>query len=312
MTRPRQLIGWQLGLNMSLISIPFTFSAGAVIIASQHNSNFSTIYSDYNGNIDNTNIVAAAGIAYSKLTLTGSIVNADINASAAIADSKLATISTTGKVNISALTVASQAQGDIIYASSATAWVRLGPGTSGQFLKTQGASANPVWGGVGLNFISNTAITTAATSGAISVTSGTTYFVNFNLSTLSGNDTFVLQFNADGGNHYKYCVNGFSTDGTAIKTNGSAAASSKLTNTVLSGATRGATGSFYIQQLGASSQQYHFWGNVSYWDSTNNAFGNVYIGGDWENSANITSFAILTSGAATFSGNVYLYSIATA
>lgn len=40
--------------------------------------------------------------------------------------------------------VGSAAQGDILY-RNATAWVRLGAGTSGDFLKTQGASANPVW-----------------------------------------------------------------------------------------------------------------------------------------------------------------------
>ena len=74
---------------MTLISIPNTFSAGAVIVASQHNSNFSTIYSDYNGSITNANISGSASIAYSKLTLTGNIINADINTSAAIAYSKL-------------------------------------------------------------------------------------------------------------------------------------------------------------------------------------------------------------------------------
>jgi hypothetical protein len=36
------------------------------------------------------------------------------------------------------------AQGSIIY-RSATGWVSLSPGTNGQYLKTQGASANPVW-----------------------------------------------------------------------------------------------------------------------------------------------------------------------
>ena len=41
------------------------------------------------GNLTNSNIALAAGIAYSKLTLTNSVVNADINASAAIAYSKL-------------------------------------------------------------------------------------------------------------------------------------------------------------------------------------------------------------------------------
>ncbi len=41
-------------------------------------------------NIENADIKAAAGIVYSKLTLTDSIVNADINSAAAIATSKLA------------------------------------------------------------------------------------------------------------------------------------------------------------------------------------------------------------------------------
>lgn len=67
---------------MALISIPNTFTVGAVIVASQHNSNFSTIYSDYNGNVDNNNIAA----------------------SAAIVDTKLAQISTASKVSGAALT----------------------------------------------------------------------------------------------------------------------------------------------------------------------------------------------------------------
>lgn len=43
------------------------------------------------------------------------------------------------------LNIASQAQGDIIYFNG-TNWVRLGAGTNGQFLKTQGTGANPTWG----------------------------------------------------------------------------------------------------------------------------------------------------------------------
>lgn len=49
------------------------------------------------------------------------------------------------KLSPANLVIASQAQGDILYASSATAWARLGAGTSGQFLKTNGAAANPSW-----------------------------------------------------------------------------------------------------------------------------------------------------------------------
>ena len=58
---------------MATITKPFTFAAGAIVIASEHNSNFDTIYSDYNGNITNANIASAAAIALSKLaTLTAS------------------------------------------------------------------------------------------------------------------------------------------------------------------------------------------------------------------------------------------------
>lgn len=67
---------------MSLISIPNIFTVGQVIVASQHNSNFSTIYNDYNGNITTSNIAANASIA----------------------DTQLANISTAGKVSGAALT----------------------------------------------------------------------------------------------------------------------------------------------------------------------------------------------------------------
>lgn len=111
---------------MATITKPYTFSAGATIIAAEHNSNFDTIYSDYNGNI----------------------TNANLSASAAVVDTKLAQITTQGKVTLGALTIASQAQGDVMYASSATVWTRLGAGTAGQALTTGGAAANPAWAGL--------------------------------------------------------------------------------------------------------------------------------------------------------------------
>lgn len=134
---------------MSIVTLPFTFSAGAVIIAAQHNSNFTTIYSDYNGNIQNVNIASNAGIPYSKLTLTGSIIDADVNSSAAITNSKLnlATVAQDTTLNGKVL-IGSAHQGDIFY-DNGTQITRLTPGTAGQVLQTQGASANPQWGSAG-------------------------------------------------------------------------------------------------------------------------------------------------------------------
>ena len=76
------------------------------------------------------------------------IINADIKSDAAIAWSKMASaadISSTGTVTD--LTITSEAQGDILY-RNATNWVRLAAGTSGRFLQTQGAAADPQWAAV--------------------------------------------------------------------------------------------------------------------------------------------------------------------
>ena len=54
---------------MALITKPNTFTAGAVIVAAEHNSNYDTVYNDYNGNITNANIAAGAAIDASKLNL---------------------------------------------------------------------------------------------------------------------------------------------------------------------------------------------------------------------------------------------------
>lgn len=67
------------------VSKPFTFSAGAVIIASQHNSNFDTLYNLVNGSLDGTNLAS----------------------NAAIADTQLGQITTAGKVAGAAITLAS-------------------------------------------------------------------------------------------------------------------------------------------------------------------------------------------------------------
>ena len=136
---------------MATIAKPNTFSAGAVIVASEHNSNFDTIYNDYNTNITNVNI----------------------SASAAIADTKLAQLTTASKVNLSALVITSQAAGDLIYASSASALTRLPAGTSGMFLQSAGTAA-PVWAN-GLTAATQAEME-AGTSTTTAVTPGRTRF----------------------------------------------------------------------------------------------------------------------------------------
>lgn len=50
-----------------LVTKSYTFTAGAVIIASEHNSDFDVLYSLVNGNIENVNISSGAAITDSKL-----------------------------------------------------------------------------------------------------------------------------------------------------------------------------------------------------------------------------------------------------
>lgn len=75
---------------------------------------------------------------------------------------------------------ASQAQGDILY-HNGTTWARLGAGTSGHYLKTNGTGANPAWAAVtsgGATKI-GTITTTSGTSASISSLTLTTYKMLF-------------------------------------------------------------------------------------------------------------------------------------
>lgn len=57
---------------MALISKTFTFSNGSTIVASEHNTNFDTIYNDYNGNITNVNCSSSMALENSKLAAPNS------------------------------------------------------------------------------------------------------------------------------------------------------------------------------------------------------------------------------------------------
>lgn len=195
--------------KLSLISIPNTFTVGAVIVASQHNSNFSIIYSDYNGNVDNTNI----------------------SASAAIADTKLAQITTAGKLSGAAFTVLGSIPsgagtipaknggtggdlsaaliGAVPYFSATGVMSALAAGTTGQVKVSQGGAA-PIWANAlssVLDYGTSTGTSTARQATAIKVAYGTTSslagpggtFVVTNLSFTSSSSYIVQTTQVDTG-----------------------------------------------------------------------------------------------------------------
>jgi len=66
---------------MAIVSKPYTFTVGATIIAAEHNSNFDTIYNDYNGNITDANLSGSFSLDDAKIgqiTTYGKVTGAAI------------------------------------------------------------------------------------------------------------------------------------------------------------------------------------------------------------------------------------------
>jgi hypothetical protein len=75
-----------------------------------------------------------------------------------------------GAISGSAISITSQAQGDILYYNGAV-WTRLAAGTSGQLLKTQGAAANPAWVTSGLTLLGTLTTTSGTVANVIGISS---------------------------------------------------------------------------------------------------------------------------------------------
>ena len=332
---------------MSIITKPNTFSAGATIIASEHNSNFDTIYAEFNGNITNSNIAAAA----------------------AIADSKLAQITTAQKVNTSALVTTSQAIGDLLYADTATSYTRratggantflaggttpsyrqiaaasditgtvpvnkggfgadnssqpqgyipyvsstgvisfLVTGTSGLVLKTNSAGANPSWGNSGLAFVSNTTVTAAAASADITISSTKYYKVVVHITGFSADSIPLLKFNNAGGTAYEYAFTGLSSGNDTITGVGFDTTDIQL-GTSHESANPNSLFILYFSPVANSRMVVS--GHGTYRESAaGNEFVSVNIGGKFADTP--TTFDISIAGGATFTGNILLYELATA
>lgn len=106
------------------------------------------------------------------------------------------------KVDGSEIEITSEAQGDILY-RGASNWTRLAAGTSGQFLKTLGAAANPAWAGAGniqliqRQVVSGGAVTTVTFS-SLDIDTDGYYLLLWNIKAASGsNSVFKLYVNAD-------------------------------------------------------------------------------------------------------------------
>lgn len=100
-------------------------------------------------------------------------------------------------------------QGDIYYDNGGNAFVRLLPGTDGQFLRTSGPSTIPGWAEPDMALISVTA-GTGTNSGNITIEASKQYLVTFNLKTSTTSTAQVdIDFQSDGGNNYSGLATGY-------------------------------------------------------------------------------------------------------
>ena len=182
-------------------------------VATANGDIVSGTYYDFIYDIANTamQIVAAPG--------SGSISNAEL-ADMATQTIKARKTAGTGAPEDCTLSevldfIGSAAQGDILY-RGASAWARLGAGTSGQFLKTNGAAANPAWGdAAGMVLLTSGTVSSAATLDIV-LTSYTGYralkFVLESFIPATDDVELWMRFSTNGGSSYD--ATGYST--TAI------------------------------------------------------------------------------------------------
>lgn len=186
-------------VNDGATALEFVTPSGSVAMSS------AGVFSIVNDTIINEDIKSDAAIAFSKLAALPSaqiLVGSAGNVAAAVAMSGDAAISNAGAVTVTDLTIASEAQGDILYFNG-TNWVRLAAGTNGYFLKTQGAGANPIWAvpEVGIaNAIANGAILAdaGAFDAVLAFTQQTVAQPTLTIPDFAGvSDTFVFKTKAE-------------------------------------------------------------------------------------------------------------------
>lgn len=136
-------------------------------------------------------------------TASGLITGGDLT----IGTGKVAgrTTAATGAIEALTLTqvldlVGSAARGDILY-RAASSWSRLGAGTSGYFLQTSGAGADPAWARTGITLATMQASTSGTNIDFSSIPSGVKFIrINFDQVSTNGTSHLLVQIgDASGG-----------------------------------------------------------------------------------------------------------------
>ena len=136
-------LGLTVNVHAGTITRHTTYATNSEVTATNLNGNLDNIVNECNGGLDNTNMDTVSG--YRLFEIVGALPVVGTQGRVAYLTTNNTLNFDTGSAWNQAITASgTPSQGDILYYNG-TAWTRLAAGTSGQFLKTQGASANPTW-----------------------------------------------------------------------------------------------------------------------------------------------------------------------
>lgn len=139
--------------------------------------------------------------------------------------------------------IGSAAQGDILYRGAAN-WARLGAGTSGQFLQTLGAAANPQWALPGLVLLTSGTVNNAASLDIVLTAYTGFRAIKFVLSAFvpaTDDVELWMRFSTNGGSSYDATGYSFANSGWRDGADGDLLARSAAANQIIVAGSTAAT-----------------------------------------------------------------------
>lgn len=289
-------------------SRPNTYVSGTVIDPVAVTQNETTLYSYVQsgvdtykaGSITQAAISSTAGILYSQLNLSGGILPSDINTSATT------NIYQFGSLNVpNTFTLNNTVQGAILY-DNGTSIVKLSPGTAGQFLETQGPSANPVFANTGLSPVSTATPAGVSSFTISSLSPGIRYKLILNLQQATSTANWTMQFNSDSANHQGQ-TSSFDGSGGTLTFHGidGNTANISLTSGALSTTSKGQF-EILFETTPGSNNNVIVSGIGTYFHNADGVYANAFVTGLYSGGSSLSTLTIATT-AGTFTGTATLY-----
>lgn len=241
----------------------------------------------------------------------GTVTTADINGGtldgAVVGGSSAANGTFTNLTANTTLKLGTTNQGDVLY-DNGTSIVRLTPGTSGYFLKTQGAAANPTWAVAG-NYIwqSTTTMTAVTVSTNATISPNKRYKVVIDGVKETTTDPIRLRFEDNAGSDYDYKSNAFYMDATADATSESEAGSAIIMTADDVDVNAAFKIEFILDTTKRNSDSAFVVGSAVFGAPTA-GYAMGHFAGVYDVDTTISSFEIGVSDG-TMSGSIYLYEL---